>query len=65
MKTKFKFTTTNIKSNPANDKTSESTEKEYFNIEITGLKLLSGKNGSKHFLLRYRLQGKKASLEVI
>jgi hypothetical protein len=64
MKTKFKFTTANIKSIQANDKSSASTEKEYSDTEITGLKLLSGKNGSKRFLLRYRFKGKKASISI-
>lgn len=64
MKTKFKFTTANLKSIPPNDKSSASTEKEYSDTEVTGLKLLSGKNGSKRFLLRYRFQGRKASISI-
>ena len=62
MKTKFKFTTANIKSIPPNDKAS--TEKEYSDTEVIGLKLLSGKNGSKRFLLRYRFQGRKSSIAI-
>ncbi|WP_299661921.1 site-specific integrase [uncultured Psychromonas sp.] len=64
MKTKLKFTTANIKAIPPNDKNSPSTEKEYSDIEVTGLKLLSGKNGSKRFLFRYRFQSKKASISI-
>lgn len=64
MQTKLKLTTANIKQIPPNDKKSPSTEKEYSDTEVTGLKLLSGKNGSKRFLLRYRFQGKKASIAI-
>lgn len=64
MKTKFKFTTANIKSIAPHDKASASTEKEYSDIEVIGLKLLSGKNGSKRFLLRYRFQGRKSSIAI-
>ncbi|MFT6153518.1 MAG: integrase [Bermanella sp.] len=69
MKTKFKFTTANLKSIPPNDKSSASTEKEYSDfsseaVGVTGLKLLSGKNGSKRFLLRYRFNGRKSSISI-
>jgi len=64
MKTKFKFTTANLKSIPAKDKSSASTEKECSDIELTGLKLLSGKNGSKRFLLHYRFQSRKSSIAI-
>jgi len=64
MKTKFKFSTANLKSIPPKDKSSASTEKGCSDIELTGLKLLSGKNGSKRSLLRYRFQGRKSSIAI-
>jgi len=53
MKKKFKFTNASIKALPANPKDSKSTDLEVSDTVIVGLKCLSGKNGSKRFLLRY------------
>lgn len=64
MKTSFKFTNTAIKSLPANDTDSRSTDKEYSDSEITSLKLLVGKSGKKRYLLRYRMEGKKKSINI-
>ncbi len=57
---RFRFTNTVIAALPANPASSRSTESEYSDTEISGLKLLSGKSGSKRFLLRYILHGRKA-----
>lgn len=64
MLTKFKFTTSNLRNIAPNLKLSPSTEKEYSDTEVTGLKLLSGKSGSKRFLLRYKFGGRKASIAI-
>lgn len=49
---RFRYTNTVIATLPANPASSRSTESEYSDIEISGLKLLAGKSGSKRFLLR-------------
>ncbi|MCD9550659.1 tyrosine-type recombinase/integrase [Photobacterium carnosum] len=64
MKKKFKFTTTNLKSLPCNPIDSPSTELEFSDTDVTGLKCLSGKTGSKRFLLRYQINGKKTSIAI-
>lgn len=61
---RFKFTTKAIESLPANSADAKSTEKEYSDIEITGLKLLVGKSGTKKFLLRYVHTGKKQAMSI-
>ncbi|KJF90682.1 site-specific integrase [Photobacterium leiognathi] len=64
MKKKFKFTTTNLKSLPRNPSDSPSTELEFSDTEVIGLKCLSGKTDSKRFLLRYQFNGKKKSIAI-
>lgn len=64
MTKKFKFTTAHLKSIPPHDRQSKSTEAEYSDTEITGFKCLSGKSGSKRFLLRYTFNGRKTSISI-
>ena len=64
MKKKFKFTTTNLKALPRNPSDSPSTELEFSDTEVIGLKCLSGKTDSKRFLLRYQFNGKKRSIAI-
>nr|WP_279146857.1 Arm DNA-binding domain-containing protein [Photobacterium carnosum] len=33
-------------------------------MDVTGLECLSGKTGSKRFLLRYQINGKKSSIAI-
>jgi len=47
MDKQFKFTDARIRALPANPASSRSTELEVSDTELTGLKCLSGKNGSK------------------
>ena len=61
MKKKFKFTNARIRALSPHDPDSPSTELELTDdCDVTGLKLLIGKSGSKRFLLRYSLQGKRS-----
>lgn len=64
MEKRFKFTTSALNSIPANPKDSPSTELEFSDTEVVGLKCLSGKTGSKRFLLRYQYNGRKGSLAI-
>lgn len=65
MQTKFRFTNAAIKALPAQQREAGATELEFSDTEVIGLKLLSGKRqGSKRFLLRYTLQGKKRSIAL-
>ncbi len=64
MHKKFKFTTTTLKALPRNPPDARSTELEFSDTEVTGLKCLSGKTDSKRFLLRYQFQGKKRSIAI-
>ncbi|WP_022941819.1 tyrosine-type recombinase/integrase [Psychromonas hadalis] len=61
---KLKFTTNKLRALPCNDKDSSSTDLEFSDTEVSGLKCLSGKNGSKRFLFRYRYQGRKGSIAI-
>ena len=49
MNTQFKFTQKNIAALPAHTKDSKSTEQEYSDTLVAGLKLLVGKSGTKKF----------------
>ncbi|TON14786.1 recombinase XerD, partial [Vibrio parahaemolyticus] len=49
---------------PSNDPNSRSTEAEYSCSELSGFKVLVGKNGRKKWLVRYTLNGKKGSLSL-
>ncbi|WP_415902137.1 tyrosine-type recombinase/integrase [Neptuniibacter sp. QD29_5] len=65
MNTKFKFTDARIRALPTNPSNAKSTELEFSDTEITGLKCLSSKKaGSKRFLLRYVFQSRKRSLSL-
>ncbi|WP_339890891.1 Arm DNA-binding domain-containing protein [Neptuniibacter pectenicola] len=65
MNTKFKFTDARIRALPTNPSTAKSTELEFSDTEITGLKCLSSKKaGSKRFLLRYVFQSRKRSITL-
>lgn len=65
MDKKFRFTNDRIKALPANPADSRSTELEFSDIEVTGLKCLSGRSGSKRWLLRYKTQeGRKRSISI-
>jgi hypothetical protein len=64
MKKQFKFTTSLLKSLPQNDTNASSTELEFSDTEVIGLKCLSGKTDSKRFLLRYQFNGAKRSITI-
>ena len=65
MKKKFKFTNARIKGLNPHDPNSRSTEQEFTDdSDVTGLKLLVGKSGSKRFLMRYTFQGRKKSIAI-
>jgi len=57
----FKFTQKTIAALPNHPKDSKSTEQEYSDTVVAGLKLLVGKNGNKKFLFRYSLRNRKCS----
>jgi integrase len=61
MITKFKFTQKTIDALPSHSKDSRSTDQEYSDSLVSGLKLLVGKNGNKKFLFRYTLRSRKCS----
>lgn len=64
MMKKFKFTNALLKSLPANDAQSASSELEFSDTEVIGLKCLSGKTGNKRYLLRYSFQSQKKSISM-
>lgn len=65
METRFRFTNERIHALPANPPESRSTDLEFSDTDVVGLKCLSGRSGQKRFLLRYRTQdGKKGSLTL-
>lgn len=61
MITQFKFTQKNIAALPSHPKDSKSTEQEYSDALVSGLKVLVGKSGNKKFLFRYTLRLRKCS----
>ena len=61
---RFKFTQSKLAALPANPADSKSTEAEYSDTVVIGLKLLVGKNGNKKFLYRYSFKGKKRSIAI-
>lgn len=63
MQKSFRFTNTAIKALPANTNP-RSTELEFSDTEVIGLKCLSGRMGSKRFLLRYTYLGTKKSIGI-
>lgn len=65
MQKKFKFTNAKLKAIKPHDKGSPSTELELSDdSDVSGLKLLVGKSGSKRFLLRYTFKSKKRSIAI-
>ena len=62
--TYFKFTQKNIAALPAHPKASKSTEQEYSDTLVSGLKVLVGKSGTKKFLFRYTLKQRKCSIAL-
>ena len=64
MSRQFKFTTSRLSSLPPNPQSSRSTETEYSDTEVTGLKCLVGKSGSKRFLFRYIVDKRKRSISI-
>ncbi|MCG7584958.1 site-specific integrase [Photobacterium sp. OFAV2-7] len=64
MNKKFKFTPSSLNNLPKNPASSKSTELEFSDTEVIGLKCLVGKTGNKRFLLRYTspVTRKKASI---
>lgn len=65
MKKKFKFTNAKLKALNPHDRDSPSTELELSDdSDVSGLKLLVGKTGSKRFLLRYTFKSKKRSIAI-
>ena len=65
MQKKFKFTNAKLKAIKPHDKDSPSTELELSDdSDVSGLKLLVGKSGSKRFLLRYTFKSRKRSIAI-
>ena len=64
MDKRFKFTDARIRALPSNPSSARSTELEFSDTEITGLKCLSGKSGTKRFLLRYVILSRKRSIAL-
>ena len=71
MQKKFKFTNAKLKAIKPHNKDSPSTELELElklelsnDSDLSGLKLLVGKSGSKRFLLRYTFQSRKCSIAI-
>ena len=62
---RFRFTQKSIEALPSNPIDAKSTEAEYSDTQISGLKCLVGKGeGSKKFLLRYLWQGRKRAISI-
>lgn len=61
---KFHFTSKNIKSLPPHDHGSPSTDQEYSDIEVVGLRLFVSKTRRMSFHLRYWLHGRKRVIKI-
>ncbi|MCK7077640.1 Arm DNA-binding domain-containing protein [Enterobacter roggenkampii] len=62
---RFRFTNQLIKSLPPNTSDSRSTDAEYSDTEISGLKCLVSKGeGRKKFMLRYLYHGRKRAIAI-
>jgi hypothetical protein len=64
MNKRFKFTLSALRALPVNPSDSSSTELEFSDTEVVGLKCSSGKTDSKRFLLRYKIKGRKFSISI-
>jgi integrase len=63
--TRFKFTNRRIAELPPNPESAKSTEAEYSDSEVTGLRCLVGKGeGRRKFLLRYQMHGRKRAIAL-
>ncbi|WP_319587242.1 tyrosine-type recombinase/integrase [uncultured Desulfobulbus sp.] len=61
---RFQFTSKNIKSLPIHDRNSPSTDQEYTDSEVVGLKVFVSKTGRKSFHLRYIFNGRKRVIKI-
>lgn len=61
---RFKFTQKAIDQLPPHPKDARSTEAEYTDTEVAGLKLLVSKSGRKFFYFRYTFDGKKRAIKI-
>ena len=61
---RFAFTTKNIKSLPVHSRNSPSTDQEYSDTEIVGLRVFVSKTGRKSFHLRYWFNGRKRVIKI-
>jgi len=61
---RFQFTSKNIKGLPLHDRNSPSTDQEYSDTEVIGLKVFVSKTGRKSFHLRYWLNNRKRVIKI-
>lgn len=61
---RFQFTSKNIKALPIHDRNSPSTDQEYTDSEVVGLKVFVSKTGRKSFHLRYLFNGRKRVIKI-
>lgn len=61
---KFKFTKKLIQALPPNDRNNKSTDQEYSDSEVPGLKLFVSKNGRKSFHFRYCINKRKRVVKI-
>lgn len=61
---RFRFTDRSVEALPPHDPASPSTDMEYSDLEVPGLRLLVSRKGLKKFHLRYRLLGVKKSIKI-
>ncbi|MGY3952111.1 Arm DNA-binding domain-containing protein, partial [Aeromonas salmonicida] len=62
---RFRFTQKAIEALPPNPANAKSTEAEYSDTQISGLKCLVGKGeGNKKFLMRYLWHGRKRAIAI-
>ncbi len=61
---RFQFTSKNIKALPIHDRDSPSTDQEYTDSEVVGLKVFVSKTGRKSFHLRYMFNGRKRVIKI-
>jgi hypothetical protein len=62
--TRFKFTQKGIDALPPHPRDARSTEAEYTDTEVAGLKLLVSKSGRKFLYFRYNLDGRKRAIKL-